>query len=102
MNTMSVEQPVFKKLMWVVAGAGVLLLVPLTAMQFTAEVDWTALDFVAAAVLLIGTGATYVLVARTINTMRARVIFGFALALAFFVVWAELAVGIIGTSVAGC
>jgi hypothetical protein len=32
------------------------LLVPLVAMQFTAEVDWSPLDFASAAVLLGGTG----------------------------------------------
>lgn len=81
----------------VLAVAGVtalLLLIPLTAMQFTSEVRWAPGDFVAAASLLFGTGAGMVLVARYAKRTAHRIgLIGF-LALTLAVVWAELAVGI--------
>ncbi|MET0856652.1 MAG: hypothetical protein ABWY27_07875, partial [Telluria sp.] len=78
-----------------------ILLVPLIAMQFTREVMWTPMDFVAAAVLLIGAGLMYVLPARLLRTTRARVALGVGVAIVLFLLWAELAVGIFGTPFAG-
>ncbi len=44
-----------------------LLLIPLVAMQFTNEVNWTLSDFVVAAVLLLGTGLIFEFVMRKIK-----------------------------------
>lgn len=107
MKTMSgdgkfkVEQPVFKQLMFIVLGAALILLLPLLAMQFTDEAAWDLFDFAIAGVLLLGTGVIYVLSARMVRTARYRVVLGLALAVALFLVWAELAVGIFGTPFAG-
>ena len=70
------------------------LLVPLLAMQFTDEVAWTALDFVAAVILLLGSGFSYVFFARRLGTRRQRAMLGAVVALALLYLWAELAVGI--------
>ena len=78
----------------VLGGTALLLMVPLVAMQFTREVAWGVGDFLAAALLIAGTGMAYVLSARRLTTRRARLIAGAALAAALLVVWAELAVGI--------
>jgi hypothetical protein len=85
----------------VVLVSASILLVPLVAMQFTNEVVWTLLDFVAAGVLLVGTGLTLVAAMRTARSVRNRAIFGAAILLAFLLVWGELAVGIFGTPFAG-
>jgi len=78
----------------VLLGTGAVLLVPLLAMQFTREVNWTALDFVVAAILLAGAGfALELAVGRVANT-RQRLLWVAAIALAFAYAWAELAVGI--------
>ena len=78
----------------VLLGTGAVLLVPLLAMQFTREVNWTALDFVVAAILLAGAGfALELAVGRVANT-KQRLLWVGAIALAFVYVWAELAVGI--------
>jgi len=78
----------------VLLGTGAILLVPLLAMQFTREVNWTALDFVVAAILLAGAGfALELAVGRVANT-KQRLLWVGAIALAFVYVWAELAVGI--------
>ena len=78
----------------VLIATACLLLVPLLAMQFTDEVVWTASDFLAAAILLLGSGFTYVFMARKLGTKRQRIVLGAVVALALLYLWAELAVGI--------
>ena len=77
---------------WAVIVAG-LLLIPLTAMQFTEEVDWTLTDFIAMAALLFGAGLVYVPATRKAD-IRRRLATGIAVAAGFIYLWAELAVGI--------
>lgn len=84
---------------WRITGwgfAALLLLLPLVAMQFTAEVNWTASDFVFAGVLIGAVGfATELTVRRTqVPTYRAGV--GLALVAGFLTIWADAAVGLIG------
>jgi hypothetical protein len=79
----------------------VLLLIPLIAMQFTTEVDWELSDFVIGGVLLFGTAAIINLVLNKVRTQKNRLIICFAVLGSLFLVWAELAVGIFGTSFAG-
>jgi hypothetical protein len=71
---------------------GLVLLVPLLAMQVTDAVAWGLFDFVLAGVLLFGTGLLFVLAAKKMP--RHRAIIGLALAAALVFVWAELAVGV--------
>jgi hypothetical protein len=71
-----------------------ILLIPLVAMQFTNEVVWTLSDFVAAGILLGVTGTLYVALWINVSSTLHRVIFGGLIGLIFFLVWAELAVGI--------
>lgn len=78
-------------------AAGLLLLVPLIAMQFTDEVNWTAGDFIFAAVLLFGSLGVYELAARTRGGTVYRAAVGVALAAAVLLVWVNGAVGIIGS-----
>jgi hypothetical protein len=81
-----------KVIIWIALATGLILLVPLLAMQFTEEMAWTLSDFVIAGALLFGTGLMFVLAAR--KTRKYRVVIGIVLAAALFYVWAELAVGI--------
>jgi hypothetical protein len=72
----------------------VALLVPLVAMQFTGEVNWTGFDFAAAAVLLVGGGIALELTTRLLvdRKLRAGVV---ALVLAAVALaWAHGAVGV--------
>lgn len=82
-----------KSVLRVLLGTGAILLLPLLAMQFTREVNWTGSDFVVAAVLLLVAGfALELALGRLANTRR---LFGVgAIALGFVYAWAELAVGI--------
>ena len=78
-----------------------LLMVPLLAMQFTNEVNWTLSDFVVAGILLSVTGLAIELVLRNVKTTKNRLIFCGIVLLVFLVIWAELAVGIFGSPFAG-
>ena len=102
MNTMTDDhefepkQTGARNIIRIVLATALLLLVPAVAMQFTNEVNWGPLDFVHAGALLIGTGLAYEIASRKLRTARQRVVVGLALAVAFLLIWAELAVGIIG------
>ena len=76
---------------------GIILLVPLIAMQFTNEVIWTLSDFMIAGTLLFGTGLTYKLTTKKTGQMMYRMAVGFALFSMLFLTWVNLAVGIIGS-----
>ena len=95
MNTQS------KRLTGIVLAVGLILLIPLVAMQFTNEVDWTLADFVVAGVLLLGTGLLCELVMRKVKSGTNRLLFIAVTLLALFLIWAELAVGIFGSPFAG-
>jgi len=85
-----------RHLLVILGVTGLFLLAPLLAMQFTTQVTWTAFDFAAAAALLIGTGLLFLLALRAFPTRRARIGAGVALACGMLLIWAELAVGIVG------
>ena len=85
----------------VLLGTGAILLVPAVAMRFTREVNWTALDFIVAGMLLAGIGSLYVLITRKLRTVQQRRVIGGGLLLTLLLVWAELAVGIFGSPIAG-
>jgi hypothetical protein len=78
------------------AAAGLLLLAPLLAMQFTDEVDWGVADFVMFGLLLISAGAALELVAKKAGSSAYRIAAGIAIVSSFLLVWANGAVGIIG------
>ena len=78
-----------------------LLLIPLIAMQFTDEVNWTPFDFVVAGVILFGTGLIFDLIFKKIKNIKYRVAISIVLLIVLLLIWAELAVGIFGTPFSG-
>lgn len=90
-----------KRLIVIVLTVALILLIPLIAMQFTNEVNWTLLDFVAAGVLLLGTGLMCELVMRRVKKIKHRIAICAVLLAALLLIWLELAVGIFGTPFAG-
>jgi hypothetical protein len=86
-----------RNLVRIALATALILLIPLLAMQFTDEVDWTLADFAVAGALLFGTGLTYELVARKMGSVAYRVAIGVAVAAACILVWMNLAVGLIGS-----
>lgn len=90
-----------KRLKIIVLVVALLLLIPLIAMRFTDEVDWTLSDFIAAAILLLGTGLLCELVLRKVTKVKLRFALCAALLVLLLLTWAELAVGVFGTPFAG-
>jgi len=90
-----------KRLIIIVLISVMLLFIPLIAMQFTDEVNWTLGDFVAAGVLLFGTGLVCEIVIRKVKKTHYRIAICLTLLVLFLLVWAELAVGILGTPFSG-
>lgn len=80
---------------------GSLLLIPFIAMQFSSEVVWTASDFIIMGILLLVTGLGIDLVLRKVSSSKNRLIIGGIILAVFFMIWAELAVGVFGTPFAG-
>lgn len=90
-----------KRIIGIVLIVAFLLLIPLTAMQFTDEIKWTWFDFVAAGMLLLGTGLIFEFVIRKVKKIEYRIGICAAILLVLFLIWVELAVGIFGTPLAG-
>jgi len=87
-----------KREVWFVAiGTAALLLIPLVAMQFTTEVDWSPFDFAVMGTLLFGSGVIYVLVTRSSRSLAYKLATGLAVLTSFLLIWITLAVGIIGS-----
>ena len=74
-----------------------ILAIPLIAMQFTNEVNWSVSDFVLMGVLIFITGMLYVLVSRYAPNMLYRGGYLVAIGTTFIMIWANLAVGLIGS-----
>lgn len=79
----------------------ILLLIPFVAMQFTNEVNWSIADFLIMGLLLLSTGFLFELTIRKVKSIKNRIIICGGVLLIFFLIWAELAVGIIGSPFAG-
>lgn len=90
MNTIMKAKPI----LFVALATAAILMIPLIAMQFTAEVNWTLSDFVAMGILVSGTGLLYVLFSSMVKKKKHRIAIGLGLAVAFLWLWAELAVGV--------
>jgi hypothetical protein len=72
-------------------SAGLMLLLPLLAMQVNEEVRWDAADFVLFGAMLAAAGGGYELAARMSGSRAYRAAAGLALAAAFLLVWINLA-----------
>lgn len=81
--------------LWSLAAA--LVALPAVAMRFTPEVNWTGSDFVFAAVLIGGVGLLFELAVRRSGSLAYRAASAFALLAALMTVWANAAVGMIGS-----
>lgn len=85
----------WRKTMW--AGAVVLLLLPVAAMQFTADVQWDAPDFLLMSCLLAAACGAIELAARASVDRSYRLGVLLAALAIFLLIWINLAVGIIGS-----
>lgn len=85
---------VLRTLPWI--AAAILLLLPVVAMRFTSEVAWTASDFMVMGGMLLFACGSFELVARKAPNVTYLAAATIAIGTGFLLVWANLAVGIIG------
>lgn len=78
-------------------GAGLVLLLPLIAMRFTTEIRWTGFDFVVAGMLLVALVGAFELVVRLTGDWMYRGAVVVAAGAAFVMLWAQGAVGLVGS-----
>lgn len=90
-----------KNIITMIIGTLVILSIPLIAMRFSDEVQWSPFDFLTIGTLLLGTGLAYELFATKLTTTTQRGVLAIVLLVILFLIWAELAVGIFGTPFAG-
>lgn len=81
--------------------ATLLLIIPLIGMQLSKEIKWSLPDFIIAGFLLFTTGFTIDLIMRRVKTKAFQFICIALVLIVLFLTWAELAVGIFGTPLAG-
>lgn len=93
---MEKQQKFSRSILRVAVVVGFILLVPLVAMQFTDEVNWSVGDFIVMGALLFGIGFLYILATRYVTDSAYKIAIGFALGSTLFMIWANLAVGLIG------
>ena len=89
-------KPRHRSTMRIVLAAGLILLVPLLAMQITDEVAWSVSDFVVAGALLVTTRLMYDVAVRRASNVAYRAAAGVALGAALLLVWLIGAVGVVG------
>jgi len=90
-----------KRLLFIISSVAALLLLPAIAMQFTDEVSWSLMDFVVAAFLLLGSGLLFDLILRKVKKRKHRIAIALSLFILLLLLWAELAVGLFGSPIAG-
>lgn len=78
-----------------------LLLLPLVAMFMTEEVSWSLFDFIIAGIMLATAAIVVDVILRKFPHSSQRFFLLALLVLVFFLLWAELAVGLFGTPIAG-
>src|SRR5688572_2207441 len=93
---MKKQTKLYLSILGVALSTEFLLLVPWLAMCFTDEVNWSAFDFLIAGTLLFVTGLSYVLVTRFVTQFIYKAAMAMAIGTTFFLIWANLAVGLIG------
>lgn len=93
---MKKDRKLLKSIFLVALATVAVLMVPLVAMFFTNEVNWGIGDFIVMGGLLFGTGLSFVLLTRFATDFAYRLGVGLGLGTMLFMVWANLAVGLVG------
>jgi uncharacterized membrane protein len=101
MNNFGTIELISKRTFIILLATLALFLIPFMAMQFTSEVSWTYMDFIAASLLLFGLGLLVDFILRKISKPRQRIYLIIGILTIFVALWVELAVGIFGSPLVG-
>ncbi|MDA8948143.1 hypothetical protein N9H57_03290 [Flavobacteriaceae bacterium] len=91
----------FKKISLTPFYPVLLLPIPFIGMQFSNEVHWSLFDFILMGLLLLALGFGIHLIIKKTNRLNQKIILITLTILLFLFIWAELAVGIVGSPFAG-
>ena len=80
---------------------GLSLLISFFSMQFTTKINWSIFDFIIMGILLSITAILIHTVNKKIKYYRYKKIFITVVVMIFILIWAELGVGLFGTTFAG-
>lgn len=80
---------------------GLIITIPLIAMQFTNEVNWSLFDYIIAFILLSVIGLTINYILQLTNRLQNKIFFCIMVLLIGLLIWTELAVGVFGSPIAG-
>ena len=84
-----------KRFFVIVSSVVLLVLLLFAVFQFSDNVNWTLEDYFAAGFLFLGTALSIDFVVRKVRKAEYRVVLCMAILALLFLIWAELAVGII-------
>ena len=88
----------FKKLL---ISSTVILTIPILGKLYTDDFQWALPDFIIGAILLYGTSFMIDVILRKVQKKSHRIALSGLILLVLLCIWAELAVGLIGTPFAG-
>lgn len=88
----------FKKLL---ISSTVILTIPILGKLYTDDFQWALPDFIIGAMLLYGTSFLIDVIMRKVQKKSHRIALSGLILLVLLCIWAELAVGLIGTPFAG-
>ncbi len=91
----------FNMMIKILPIVGLLLSIPLIAMQLTDEVNWSFFDIIIMGIMLSITGLALGIIIKKIKDYKYRNIFITIIVMIFLLTWAELGVGLFGTPFAG-
>jgi len=80
---------------------GLLLLIPIIAMQLTDELNWSFFDFIIMGAMLSIASIVMEIVIKKVKYHKYRNIFITIIVMIFILIWAELGVGLFRTPFAG-
>jgi heme O synthase-like polyprenyltransferase len=72
----------------------IILIIPLVGTILFDQIDWGILDFLVMGIILLIVGIALNVVSQKIKNSRKKFFYNLVIMLIFFLIWAELAVGI--------
>ena len=78
-----------------------LLFIPLIGNLFSNQVNWSLFDFIVIGILLVLTGLSIHFILEKVRNKTLRIVPIIFVIIIFLMIWAELAIGVFGSPVAG-